>query len=364
MHRRLRRALGAQRQSERKGDLRSGRVCQALRDARRHRPGEGVSRFAKGFAKRWIEAAADGDHYRLAFDKSGSWSQKYNLVWDKILGLDLFPAEVAQKEMAFYRKTQKQFGLPLDNRENYTKLDWIVWTATLTQDRQDFDALVSPVVAFINATPDRSPLTDWYRTTDGKKVGFTARPVVGGVFIQLLYDQNVWKKWAARDTTRAANWAAMPKPPLIKEIVPIAATQPSSWFYTTAKPPAEWTARTYDPKDWKTGKSGFGTAQTPGATIGTVWSTADIWLIRDIELPTTDVKDLYWFVHHDEGVEIYLNGELVEELPGFSVQYETRPLSAAAQRLLKPGKNRLSVHCHQTGGGQYIDIGLVTQKEQ
>src|SRR6185295_8902445 len=89
--------------------------------------------LARELARRWMEEAADGDHFRLAFDKPGTWSQKYNLIWDRILGLDLFPAELARKEMAFSRKTQNQFGLPLDNRRDYTKLDWIAWTATLTQ---------------------------------------------------------------------------------------------------------------------------------------------------------------------------------------------------------------------------------------
>ncbi|HEX7654147.1 MAG TPA: DUF4965 domain-containing protein, partial [Verrucomicrobiae bacterium] len=62
--------------------------------------------IAREYAQMWVKQADDGDHYRLAFDKPGSWSQKYNLVWDNILGLNLFPAEVARKEMDFYRKNQ------------------------------------------------------------------------------------------------------------------------------------------------------------------------------------------------------------------------------------------------------------------
>lgn len=319
---------------------------------------------AKTYAKRWVEAADAGDHYRLAFDKADSWSQKYNLVWDRILGLDLFPTEVAKKELAFYRKHQNKYGLPLDNRESYTKLDWIVWTATLTQNREDFEALVDPLLIFINETPDRSPLTDWYQTKSGNKVGFTARPVVGGVFIQMLYDQKLWQKWAKRDTTKAAKWAAMPKLPLIKEVVPVAAKQASDWQYTTTKPSDDWSAIGFAAKDWKTGKSGFGTAQTPGATIGTEWSSSDIWMVRDFDLPEVDLSQLHWMIHHDEDTEIYINGKLAAELSGYSVQYETRPLSQTAKQLLKRGKNRISVHCHQTGGGQYIDVGLAIQIEQ
>ena len=141
---------------------------------------------ASKFAGEWLKLADDGDHYRLAFDKPGTWSQKYNLVWDRILGYGLFPPSVADKEMAYYRKVQLKYGLPLDNRKDYTKLDWILWTASLTGRPEDFAALVDPVFDFLNETPDRIPMTDWYWTRDGRKVGFQARSVVGGVFIKML----------------------------------------------------------------------------------------------------------------------------------------------------------------------------------
>jgi len=155
-------------------------------------------RISEKFARDWVAKADDGDHFRLAFDRPGTWSQKYNLVWDKILGFNLFPPSVARKELDFYLKTQLKYGLPLDNRKTYTKLDWLFWTATLADDAATFSRLTDPVFAFLNETPDRIPMTDWYWTDSGKKEGFQARSVVGGVLIKMLADPALRAKWQGK----------------------------------------------------------------------------------------------------------------------------------------------------------------------
>ncbi len=146
-------------------------------------------KVAEEMAAKWEKMADDGDHYKLTFDRSGTWSQKYNLVWDKLLKFNIFDPEIATKEMAFYKTRQNEFGLPLDNRATYTKSDWILWTATLTGNSNDFEALADLVYKYADETPSRVPLSDWHDTVEGKRVGFKARSVVGGYFLKMLEDK-------------------------------------------------------------------------------------------------------------------------------------------------------------------------------
>ena len=151
----------------------------------------GYRKRAERMAADWMLIAADADHYRLAFDKKGSWSQKYNLVWDRILDLRLFPDDLARKEIAHYLGRQNVFGLPLDSRHSYTKTDWIVWTAALASDSDARQALIAPIYEFAHRSPSRVPLTDWYCTKTAQQIEFQARSVVGGTYILMLEEMRL-----------------------------------------------------------------------------------------------------------------------------------------------------------------------------
>jgi hypothetical protein len=156
---------------------------------------------AEEFAARWVKEATEGiaaasDHTKLAFDKPGTWSMKYNLMWNEILDLKLFPREVIDREIAFYKTKMNKYGLPLDSRQLYTKVDWILWTASMTNNREDFDTFLKPVIGFINDTDKRVPMTDWYMTDTAKMQNMLARSVVGGFWAPMLRNAEQWKAQA------------------------------------------------------------------------------------------------------------------------------------------------------------------------
>lgn len=157
--------------------------------AGRHEISQKYIEKARSLAHQWMAMANDGDHYRLTFDRPDTWSQKYNLVWDKLLQLNIFPKEVTETEIAYYLTKQNEYGLPLDSRANYTKADWIVWTATLSNDQSTFRRFILPLHKFMNETVDRVPMSDWYNTDQKTHRAMIARSVVGGFYIKMLEDK-------------------------------------------------------------------------------------------------------------------------------------------------------------------------------
>lgn len=149
--------------------------------------------IAQKMAMKWENMAAEGDHYRLAFDRTDTWSQKYNMVWDKMWKLNMFPNGAMDKEVNYYLGKQNAYGLPLDCRKDYTKSDWVMWTAAMASDKATFQRFVDPIYKYINETSSRVPISDWHDTVTAKMMAFKARSVIGGYWMKVLMDKELQK---------------------------------------------------------------------------------------------------------------------------------------------------------------------------
>jgi len=172
----------------------------------------------------------------------------------------------------------------------------------------------------------------------------------------LTYDRAVIK--VDVDKVAAANRGQVPK---LSTVVPTARDEVIRWRYTFDEPPEGWTAADFDDSSWREGPAGFGTESTPGAVVRTVWNGPAIWIRRSFELPSLDGEPVL-LAHHDEDAEIYLNGVPAAEESGYTVDYEEVPITAEARQALRAGRNVMAVHCRQTRGGQYIDVGMAQVK--
>jgi Glycosyl hydrolases family 2, sugar binding domain/Glycosyl hydrolases family 2, TIM barrel domain/Glycosyl hydrolases family 2 len=238
-------------------------------------------------------------------------------------------------------------GLPLESHTWQAQANWsyrgFTTPATLT------DAYVGLLdrVHLLIGTPGLSAAV-YTQTTD-------VEIEVNGL---MTYDRAVIKPDVAR--VRAANLKLFTPPPTLRSIVETSRETPATWRYVTATPPDGWFSSGFDDAGWASGPGGFGTRSTPSAVVGTIWNSADIWLRRSVTLPA-DIASLtpQFLVHHDEDVEIYVNGVLALKATGFTTDYELAPITAEARAALRPGANTIAVHCHQTTGGQFVDVGLV-----
>jgi hypothetical protein len=151
-------------------------------------------------------------------------------------------------------------------------------------------------------------------------------------------------------------------PPRVREVAATSREKEQPWRYTFDRPADGWFQPGFDDLSWASGPGGFGIPGTPGAVVRTEWKTGEIWLRRAFALPDGPVTNLQLQLHHDEDTEIYLNGVLAARLTGYTTGYKDVPISEEARKALRPGGNILAVCCKQTGGGQYIDVGLVQLK--
>ncbi len=323
--------------------------------------------IAQRMSQQWQDAARDGNHYKLAFDRPGTWSLKYNIVWDDILDINLFPESVDEAEVAYYKTKFNRYGVPLDSRETYTKLDWTLWSAAMTNKKSDIEAFSAPIYDFLNESPSRVPMTDWYRTIQGTQVNFKARSAIGGVFMPVLNNKQIWNKWAGRDLAASKNinfnWAKLPPPAIVTTVVPTSENGGVMWKYITTKPAGDWFAADYNAANWKTGEGGLGQG---AGRVRTTWDTPDLWARREFTMTAEQLAnrdELQLLLFHDEDAEVYINGVLATQATGFNGKYDPFAISPRAKAALKVGNNVFAVHVRQTGGGQFIDMGLAIVRE-
>ena len=315
----------------------------------------------KSMPDHWMKLPRDGEHYRIAFDKPNTWSQKYNLIWDKLLGLGIFPPEVARREVAYYKKMGERYGVPLDSRTRLTKADWCLWSATLADDRGDFEAIVSPIYDYLNETTARLPFVDSYLTDNPKSDGMRARPVIGGVFIKMLEDPATWKKWSSHDRR---NSEASPHRPCRRD-------SPRSCRHLSSKA-ADWRYHVPETRP-RLERPGFdeqlgnrarrlrhkgnsgrrqsvrrGTRPTSGCGGKSWCPLKPISPGSSFSSTTTKTSRSTWTARSRPG--------------RLATSSSINPLKSQAQvqaKLKRGAKVLVAVHCHQTEGGQGIDVGLI-----
>ncbi len=244
-------------------------------------------------------------------------------------------------------------GLPVKDHLWWDKRNW--GYRTLDDEKKlatDYEGVVERLRQFIGLGTSAGVYT---QTTDCE----------GEVNGLMTYDRKVVKfdeAWMAE-----VNGRLYKAPPIVTIVVPTSREKGKEWRYTFEKPAETWAAADFDDAAWKTGIGVFGTEDTPGARVRTTWNTSDIWLRRAFELTADDLAQIdriQLSLLHDEDAEVYINGVLAASVEGHTGSYTAIPITPEALAAIRPGVNTVAIHCHQTNGGQSIDLGLITVREQ
>ena len=245
-------------------------------------------------------------------------------------------------------------GLPMDGHTWLAKGNWGYRTF---QNKDDLQA------AYLR-------LIDQLRPLIGKRLAAAIYTQTTDVEVEvnglMTYDREVLKFDEAK--LAAAHRKLYLPPPKISVVAPTSREEAQTWRVATTKPADGWELPEFDDGSWNEAPGGFGEKSTPGSVVRTAWKTADIWLRRTVKIPADATSGLGIAIHHDEDSEIYLNGVLIGKTLGYVTDYTTISIDdevlKKALAKSKDGQHTLAVHCHQTGGGQYIDVGLVQIVEQ
>ena len=236
-------------------------------------------------------------------------------------------------------------GLPIEGHLWWDKRNWGYRTFKNLEDlNRGYLSLMRNLHPFVGQGLSAAVYT---QTTD----------VEGEVNGLMTYDREI-VKFNAQRLSEAHRRLSLP-PPEVKQILPTSQEEGQQWRITTEKPAEAWQDADFDDSSWQLAPGGFGTEDTPGTIVRTPWDTSDVWIRRQFDLEDVALTEPYVKIHHDEDAEVYLNGKLIAEFTGYTTGYIMLPLDGEGIAALKSGSNVLAVHCRQTMGGQYIDVGLI-----
>ncbi|KAF7714464.1 Uncharacterized protein PECH_004944 [Penicillium ucsense] len=130
-------------------------------------------------------------HFTLQYPgHSRTWKIPYNLYPDLLLDLQTFPEEAFSMGSRFFNSVRGEYGVALDNRQDWAKSDWNMWLAG-TFEPNTRDEFVDDLWAFMTNGKHHWPFSDRYISTasHGGEAGVPilcrARPTVGGHYALL-----------------------------------------------------------------------------------------------------------------------------------------------------------------------------------
>lgn len=136
------------------------------------------------------------------------------------------------------------------------------------------------------------------------------------------------------------------------------------WRYTTTAPAANWFETAFSDAAWTQAEGPFGKTNEPLPAVRTPWTSEQIWLRRTFSLARVPTTPLYLLMRYDEDATVYVNGQKIAEVPGRVAHYAPVEASDALRAALKAGTNVIAVHCKQTKGDQFIDVGILASAIQ
>lgn len=271
---------------------------------------------AKEMALLWEADARDRDHYRMEFHKPGTWSQKYNLIWDDMMGYNIFPDEVLDREIKWYLDHQQRYGLPLDSRDLQTKSDWIFWTASMAPDTDTFLKFSDRHWDYMNETKSRIPLSDYYMSDSGLTCNFSGRSVIAGLWMKVLSDKlrpaNQQTGWEPKGNHIKTRWAEQVSPDNVWPEYPRPIMQREDWVNLNglwdyaitdqnATPPSVWDGQILVPFAIESSLSGVMRPLEPGKAL---------WYRRSITVPSDWIgkQIILNFDAVDYMADVFVNG--------------------------------------------------------